>query len=68
MRWGVCGYERTYTYISGDSSPVCKRHLESMLKGMLNVTMLKNLNSRRFDFCFVAVLIIPEFHNLPQLY
>ena len=30
-----CG-ERTYTnvYISGDSSPICKRHLESMLKGI----------------------------------
>jgi hypothetical protein len=26
--------ERTYTYISGDSSPICKRHLESMLKGI----------------------------------
>jgi hypothetical protein len=26
------------------------------------------LNSRCFDFCFVAVLIIPEFHNSPQLY
>ena len=25
---------RTYTYISGDSSPICKRHLESMLKGI----------------------------------
>jgi hypothetical protein len=32
MRGG--GRERTYTYISGDSSPVCKRHLESMLKGI----------------------------------
>jgi hypothetical protein len=28
------GGERTYTYISGDSSPICKRHLESMLKGI----------------------------------
>ena len=28
------GWERTYTYISGDSSPICKRHLESMLKGI----------------------------------
>ena len=35
---------------------------------LVNVTMLKNLNSRCFDFCFVAVLIIPEFHNLSQLY
>ena len=26
------GWERTY--ISGDSSPICKRHLESMLKGI----------------------------------
>jgi hypothetical protein len=24
----------TYTYISGDSSLICKRHLESMLKGI----------------------------------
>jgi hypothetical protein len=28
------GWERTYTYLSGDSSPICKRHLESMLKGI----------------------------------
>jgi hypothetical protein len=28
------GWERTYTYISGDSSPICKRHLESILKGI----------------------------------
>ena len=34
--WGCGGggWERTYTYISGDTSPICKRHLESMLKGI----------------------------------
>ena len=32
--WGRGGWERTYTYTSGDSSPICKRHLESMLKGI----------------------------------
>jgi hypothetical protein len=29
--------ERQHIHISGDSSPICKRHLESMLKG-INVT------------------------------
>ena len=31
------GDERQHIHISGDSSPICKRHLESMLKG-INVT------------------------------
>ena len=26
--------EREHIHISGDSSPICKRHLESMLKGI----------------------------------
>ena len=26
--------EHIHIYISGDSSPICKRHLESMLKGI----------------------------------
>ena len=43
----IYAHKRTYTYshiyeggmreniyISGDSSPICKRHLESMLKGI----------------------------------
>jgi hypothetical protein len=29
---GLC--EREHIHISGDSSPICKRHLESMLKGI----------------------------------
>jgi hypothetical protein len=28
------GDEREHIHISGDSSPICKRHLESMLKGI----------------------------------
>jgi hypothetical protein len=28
------GGEREHIHISGDSSPICKRHLESMLKGI----------------------------------
>ena len=32
MRGG--GDEREHIHISGDSSPICKRHLESMLKGI----------------------------------
>ena len=28
------GNEREHIHISGDSSPICKRHLESMLKGI----------------------------------
>jgi hypothetical protein len=27
------GDEREHIHVSGDSSPICKRHLESMLKG-----------------------------------
>ena len=44
-RWNInnCGAgtlgqdERQHIHIAGDSSPICKRHLESMLKG-INVT------------------------------
>jgi hypothetical protein len=28
------GVEREHIHISEDSSPICKRHLESMLKGI----------------------------------
>ena len=32
--WGGGGDEREHIHISGDSSPICKRHLQSMLKGI----------------------------------
>jgi hypothetical protein len=31
---GTSGWEREHIHISGDSSPICKRHIESMLKGI----------------------------------
>ena len=31
---GGGGNKREHIHISGDSSPICKRHLESMLKGI----------------------------------
>ena len=31
---GGGGDEREHIHISGDSTPICKRHLESMLKGI----------------------------------
>jgi hypothetical protein len=31
---GGGGDEREHIHISGDSSPICKRHIESMLKGI----------------------------------
>ena len=34
MRGGGGGDEREHIHISGGSSPICKRHLESMLKGI----------------------------------
>ena len=40
IRW-----ERTYTYISGDSSPICKRHLESMLNGDKTYVMTEGIQT-----------------------
>ena len=34
------GDEREHVHISGDSSPICKRHLESMLKGIKSYVCL----------------------------
>ena len=31
---GGVGGEREQIHIAGDSSPICKRHIESMLKGI----------------------------------
>ena len=31
---GGDGDEREHIHISGDTSPICKRHIESMLKGI----------------------------------
>jgi hypothetical protein len=35
-----------FTYISGDSSPICKRHLESMLKGIKSYLCLVQTGNR----------------------
>jgi hypothetical protein len=37
--WGW-GDEREHIHISGDSSPICKRHLVSMLKGIKSLSLL----------------------------
>jgi hypothetical protein len=41
---GRGGDEREHIHISGDSSPICKRHIESMLKGIKSYLCLVQID------------------------
>jgi hypothetical protein len=56
--WGW-GDEREHIHISGDSSPICKRHLVSMLKGIKSYLCLVQTfgSGRRWDPIFTSLYL-----------
>jgi hypothetical protein len=61
---GVGVDEREHIHISGDSSPICKRHLESMLKGIKSYLCLVQTTNHREIFTTYLTSECQNFQNL----